>query len=58
MNDFLACLADTAGHQRLLLIGDLTAYGTEDPIRTLVHADMLDLGSRPLACKPLSLCFS
>lgn len=48
MRDFLAQLADTAGHQRLLLTGDLNAYGAEDPIRTLVHAGMIDLLARDL----------
>ncbi|WP_434983996.1 ExeM/NucH family extracellular endonuclease [Vreelandella zhaodongensis] len=48
MNDFLAQLADTAGHQRLLLTGDLNAYGAEDPIRTLVSAGMTDLIARDL----------
>lgn len=48
VNDFMSHLADTAGHSRLLLTGDLNAYGAEDPIRTLVHAGMVDLIARDL----------
>lgn len=45
---FLASLADEAGHERLLLLGDLNAYGAEDPVRILVHAGMNDLIARNL----------
>ncbi|WP_229800764.1 endonuclease/exonuclease/phosphatase family protein [Vreelandella hamiltonii] len=41
-------LREEAGHERLLLLGDLNAYGAEDPIRTLVHAGMTDLIARHL----------
>ncbi|MBD3896943.1 ExeM/NucH family extracellular endonuclease [Halomonas sp. ML-15] len=43
MNGFIERLADAEGHPRLLLIGDLNAYGAEDPIRTLTGAGMIDL---------------
>ncbi|UDM07604.1 ExeM/NucH family extracellular endonuclease [Halomonas sp. NyZ770] len=45
---FLDTLREEAGHERLLLLGDLNAYGAEDPIRTLVHAGMTDLIARHL----------
>ncbi|MBA2780065.1 ExeM/NucH family extracellular endonuclease [Billgrantia kenyensis] len=48
MNDFLARLAADAGHERLLLTGDLNAYGAEDPILTLTGAGLVDLMAREL----------
>jgi predicted extracellular nuclease len=43
MNAFLDRLAAAEGHERLLLIGDLNAYGAEDPIRTLTGEGLIDL---------------
>ncbi len=43
MNGFLDRLAAAEGHERLLLMGDLNAYGAEDPIRTLTGAGLVDL---------------
>jgi uncharacterized protein len=48
MNGFLDRLAAAEGHERLLLIGDLNAYGAEDPIRTLTGAGLVDLLAREL----------
>jgi predicted extracellular nuclease len=48
MNAFLERLAVAEGHERLLLTGDLNAYGAEDPVRTLVHAGLVDLIAREL----------
>ncbi|MCE8016223.1 ExeM/NucH family extracellular endonuclease [Halomonas sp. MCCC 1A17488] len=48
MSAFLARLAEAEGHERLLLTGDLNAYGAEDPVRTLVHAGLVDLIAREL----------
>ncbi|MGR4069334.1 ExeM/NucH family extracellular endonuclease [Billgrantia sp. C5P2] len=48
MNGFLDRLAAAEGHERLLLIGDLNAYGAEDPIRTLTHAGLVNLIAREL----------
>lgn len=48
MNAFLEQLAAAEGHARLLLIGDLNAYGAEDPIRTLTDAGLVDLMAREL----------
>ncbi|MBZ0330035.1 ExeM/NucH family extracellular endonuclease [Halomonas sp. ANAO-440] len=48
MNGFLGRLAAAEGHERLLLIGDLNAYGAEDPIRTLTHAGLVNLIARKL----------
>lgn len=45
---FLERLAAAEGHQRLLLIGDLNAYGAEDPIRALTEAGLVDLLAREL----------
>lgn len=49
MSGFLERLADAQGHQRLLLVGDLNAYGAEDPIRTLTDAGLVDLMARDVA---------
>lgn len=43
MNGFLQRLAAAEGHQRLLLTGDLNAYGAEDPILTLTREGLVDL---------------
>ncbi|NIC06230.1 ExeM/NucH family extracellular endonuclease [Billgrantia bachuensis] len=48
MSGFLDRLAAAEGHERLLLIGDLNAYGAEDPIRTLTHAGLVNLIAREL----------
>jgi uncharacterized protein len=48
MNAFLARLAAAEGHERLLLIGDLNAYGAEDPIQTLTGEGLVDLLAREL----------
>lgn len=48
MNAFLERLAAAEGHERLLLIGDLNAYGAEDPIRTLTGAGLVDLLAQEL----------
>ena len=48
MNAFLERLAAAEGHERLLLIGDLNAYGAEDPIRTLTDTGLVDLIAREL----------
>lgn len=48
MNSFLERLAAAEGHERLLLTGDLNAYGAEDPIRTLTHAGLVNLIAREL----------
>ncbi|WP_416139840.1 ExeM/NucH family extracellular endonuclease [Halomonas sp. HK25] len=48
MSAFLERLAAAEGHERLLLIGDLNAYGAEDPIRTLADAGLIDLLAREL----------
>ncbi|EWG99760.1 ExeM/NucH family extracellular endonuclease, partial [Halomonas sp. BC04] len=48
MNGFLDRLAAAEGHERLLLTGDLNAYGAEDPIRTLTDAGLVDLMAREL----------
>ncbi|QTP58268.1 ExeM/NucH family extracellular endonuclease [Billgrantia antri] len=48
MNTFLDRLAAAEGHERLLLAGDLNAYGAEDPIRTLTHAGLINLIAREL----------
>ncbi|MFW6346484.1 MAG: endonuclease/exonuclease/phosphatase family protein, partial [Halomonas sp.] len=47
MTAFLERLA-TEGNERLLLIGDLNAYGAEEPIRTLTEAGLVDLLAREL----------
>ncbi|WP_254276881.1 ExeM/NucH family extracellular endonuclease [Halomonas sp. 3H] len=47
MSAFLGRLA-AEGNERLLLIGDLNAYGAEDPIRTLLDAGLVDLLAREL----------
>ncbi|APX92191.1 endonuclease [Halomonas sp. 1513] len=48
MSAFLERLAAAEGHSRLLLIGDLNAYGAEDPIRVLSDAGLVDLLAREL----------
>ncbi|WP_111414788.1 ExeM/NucH family extracellular endonuclease [Billgrantia lactosivorans] len=48
MNAFLDRLAAAEEHERLLLAGDLNAYGAEDPIRTLTHAGLVNLMAREL----------
>lgn len=48
MSDFLDRLAAAEGHERLLLAGDLNAYGAEDPIRTLTHSGLINLIAREL----------
>ncbi|QOR38021.1 ExeM/NucH family extracellular endonuclease [Billgrantia diversa] len=48
MHGFLDRLAVAEGHERLLLIGDLNAYGAEDPIHTLTHAGLVNLIAREL----------
>ncbi|MBW6391056.1 ExeM/NucH family extracellular endonuclease [Billgrantia antri] len=48
MSDFLERLVAAEGHERLLLAGDLNAYGAEDPIRTLTHAGLINLIARDL----------
>ena len=48
MNAFLERLAAAEGHTRLLLTGDLNAYGAEDPIRTLSDTGLVDLMAREL----------
>ena len=48
MNAFLDRLASAEGHERLLLTGDLNAYGAEDPIRTLTDTGLVDLMARAL----------
>ncbi|MCE8028495.1 ExeM/NucH family extracellular endonuclease [Halomonas daqingensis] len=48
MNAFLERLAAAEGHQRLLLTGDLNAYGAEDPILTLTREGLVDLMAREL----------
>ena len=47
MSAFLGRLA-AEGSERLLLIGDLNAYGAEDPIRTLTDDGLVDLLAREL----------
>ena len=47
MNAFLERLPAEQS-ERLLLIGDLNAYGTEDPIRTLTDAGLVDLLAREI----------
>lgn len=47
MNRFLERLAAEES-DRLLLIGDLNAYGAEDPVRTLTDAGLVDLLAREL----------
>ncbi|WP_445156915.1 ExeM/NucH family extracellular endonuclease [Halomonas sp. E14] len=43
LNAFLGRLAAAEGQSSLLLLGDLNAYGAEDPIRTLTGTGMVDL---------------
>lgn len=47
MAAFLERLA-TEGSERLLLVGDLNAYGAEEPIRTLTDTGLVDLIAREL----------
>jgi hypothetical protein len=47
MATFLERLA-TKGSEKLLLVGDLNAYGAEDPIRTLTDTGLVDLIAREL----------
>jgi predicted extracellular nuclease len=43
LGDWLATDPLKAGHDRMLLVGDLNAYGNEDPVRHLVNRGFVDV---------------